>query len=138
MPGMHHIEIWVANLAAARREWGWLLGRVGFVLQQEWSTGESWGANGAYVTFTTSPNLSSPTHDRRRAGVNHLAFRGALPSDVDAIMVEASDHGWTPLYQERYPHAGGESHYAGWLESSDGFKAEIVAEQPSNHAASTR
>ena len=33
-----------------------------------------------------------------------------------------------PLYQERYPHAGGEAHYAGWLENSAGFKAEIVAD----------
>jgi hypothetical protein len=32
-----------------------------------------------------------------------------------------------PLYQERYPHAGGPQHYAGWLENAAGFKVEVVA-----------
>jgi hypothetical protein len=82
------------------------------------------------VTLTTSPNLADATHDRRRAGVNHLAFHGGPPADVDVIMAEAIEHGWRPLYHERYPHAGGESHYAGWLENAAGFKAEIVADNP--------
>lgn len=60
--------------------------------------------------------------------MNHVAFRGGSPARVDAIMVDAHAHGWLALYQERYPHAGGPGHYAGWLENSAGFKAEIVAE----------
>lgn len=80
------------------------------------------------MTLTTSPNLSDPAHDRRRPGMNHLAFRGGSSSAVDAVMAEAPAYGWAPLYQDRYPHAGGESHYAGWLENAAGFKAEIVAE----------
>lgn len=43
-------------------------------------------------------------------------------------MAEAGEHGWRALYQERYPHAGGPQHYAGWVENTDGFKAEIVAD----------
>lgn len=129
MPGLHHVELWVAELEAAKAEWGWLLGRVGFVREQEWPSGESWGAGGSHVTLTTSPNLSAPQHDRRRAGLNHLAFRAGARQQVDAIMVEASDHGWRPLYQERYPHAGGEGHYAGWLENAAGFKVEVVADR---------
>lgn len=69
-------------------------------------------------------------HDRRRAGVNHLAFKGGEQAKVDAIMADAPAHGWFPLYQERYPHAGGEDHYAGWLENSTGFKVEVVADAP--------
>ena len=79
--------------------------------------------------LTTSPNLTTPEHDRRRAGLNHLAFHGGSREAVDAIMADAPAHGWTPLYQDRYPHAGGPDHYAGWLENAAGFKAEIVAEQ---------
>jgi hypothetical protein len=78
---------------------------------------------------TTSPNLAGPAHDRRRPGVNHLAFKGGAPDRVDAIMAQAHAHGWRPLYQERYPRAGGPDHYAGWLENSAGFKAEIVADE---------
>ncbi|MDQ2697510.1 MAG: hypothetical protein M3Y46_01820 [Actinomycetota bacterium] len=49
-------------------------------------------------------------------------------SAVDAIMTDASAHGWQPLYQERYPHAGGPDHYAGWLVNASGFKVEVVAD----------
>ncbi|MDR2320682.1 MAG: glyoxalase, partial [Microbacterium sp.] len=59
---------------------------------------------------------------------NHLAFHGGSRDEVDALMATATSHGWQPLYAERYPHAGGPAHYAGWLENSDGFKAEIVAD----------
>ncbi len=129
MAGFHHVELWVADLDTSVEQWGWLLARLGFELTQEWPTGRSWAAGGAYLTLTTSPNLTTPEHDRRRAGLNHLAFHGGSREAVDAIMADAPAHGWTPLYQDRYPHAGGPDHYAGWLENAAGFKAEIVAEQ---------
>lgn len=128
MSGFHHVEIWVAGLEAAKAEWGWLLQRLGFVMKSEWPEGQSWAAGDAYLTFTTSPNLSGPTHDRRSPGVNHIAFRGGSAREVDETMELAQQHGWIPLYHERYPHAGGPDHYAGWLENSAGFKAEIVAD----------
>jgi len=127
MSGIHHVEIWVDDLGAVKREWGWLLPRVGFQIASEWGDGVSYEAGGSYVTFTTSPNLTSPDHDRRRVGLNHLAVVGGSPGDVDAVMREALDHGWMPLYHDRYPHAGGDDYYAGWLENSAGFKAEVVA-----------
>ncbi|NJI60771.1 glyoxalase [Microbacterium oxydans] len=133
MPGLHHVELWVADLDAVRTEWRWILDRLGFTLDSEWSDGESWAAGGTYLTFTTSPNLSDAAHDRRRAGLNHLAFHGGDSAAVDALMAEAPMHGWLPLYAERYPHAGGEQHYAGWLENAAGFKVEVVAD-----VASTR
>lgn len=127
MPGFHHIELWVADFEEADAEWGWLLRRLGFVLESTWQDGRSWSAGGAYLTITTSPNLSSPDHDRRRPGVNHLAFIADSADAVDAIMADAPRQGWRPLYQDRYPHAGGTEHYAGWLENAAGFKAEVVA-----------
>ncbi|WP_175953988.1 hypothetical protein [Schaalia sp. Marseille-Q2122] len=60
--------------------------------------------------------------------MNHIALKTASTDAVDAIMAQASAHGWTPLYHERYPHAGGPQHYAGWLENAQGFKVELVAE----------
>jgi catechol 2,3-dioxygenase-like lactoylglutathione lyase family enzyme len=127
--GFHHVEVWIADLEETGAEWGWLLRRLDFVLESEWPGGQSWAAGGAYLTLTTSPNLTGPAHDRRRPGMNHLAFKGGAADRVDAIMVGAQEHGWRPLYQERYPHAGGPGHYAGWLENSAGFKAEIVADE---------
>jgi len=75
--------------------------------------GQSWSAGGAYFTLTTSPNLRGSTHDRRTPGENHLAFKGGAADRVDAIIVDAREHGWRQLYQERYPHgAGGASRSA--------------------------
>ena len=129
MTGLHHVEVWIADLAQARSEWGWLLNELGFSKSGEWAEGESWSAGGAYLTLTTSPNLSGTVHDRRAPGVNHLAFVAGQPARVDEIMGAAPANGWKPLYQERYPHAGGPEHYGGWLENSAGFKAELVAVQ---------
>lgn len=129
MAGFHHVELWVADLAEALREWGWLLSELGFVRESEWTEGESWSAGGAYLTLTTSPNVTSVAHDRRAPGVNHLAFRAGGPDQVDAIMARAERHGWRPLYHDRYPYAGGPQHYAGWLQNSAGFKAELVADR---------
>lgn len=126
MSGFHHVEVWVAD-DAEFDAWRWLLGELEFSLTQEWSEGMSWAAAGAYLTLTTSPNLSAAEHDRRRPGMNHLAFRGGSREAVDALMASAPAHGWQKLYQDRYPHAGGPDHYAGWLENATGFKAEIVA-----------
>ncbi|MFJ6534272.1 VOC family protein [Microbacterium sp. NPDC091662] len=128
MPGFHHVELWIADLDAVRAEWRWILHRLGFTLDSEWPGGESWVAGSAYLTLTTSPNLSDPTHDRRRPGLNHLAFHGGPRAAVDALMTQAPAHGWNPLYADRYPHAGGNRHYAGWLENASGFKVEIVAD----------
>ncbi|GAA1208411.1 MULTISPECIES: VOC family protein [Microbacterium] len=128
MPGLHHVELWIADLDEVRAQWRWVLGRLGFTLDGEWPGGESWMAGDAYLTLTTSPNLSHAAHDRRRAGLNHLAFHGGARDAVDAIMAEAPAHGWHPLYTDRYPHAGGDRHYAGWLENAAGFKIEIVAD----------
>lgn len=129
MAGFHHVEVWVADLAEARAEWGWLLHELGFTRESEWAEGESWAAGGAYLTVTTSPNLTGAAHDRRAPGVNHLAFAVGLHERVDAIMAAGTANGWRPLYQERYPHAGGPDHYAGWLENSAGMKVEVVADE---------
>ncbi|MDM4761731.1 glyoxalase [Galbitalea sp. SE-J8] len=128
MAGFHHVEVWVADLESVDSEWAWLLTRVGFALTGDWSEGRTWSAGGAYLTLTMSPNLSAAGHDRRGVGVNHLAFKSGGPTDVDSIMIDAPQHGWKRLYHDRYPHAGGPDHYAGWLENAAGFKVEIVAE----------
>ncbi|GAA2979631.1 catechol 2,3-dioxygenase-like lactoylglutathione lyase family enzyme [Microbacterium terrae] len=127
MPGLHHVEIWVADLPSARTEWGWLLGELGYTRTSAWNEGESWSAGGAYLTLTTSPNIAGEAHDRRLPGLNHLAFDGGARSDVDRILAAGPEHGWSQLYSDRYPHAGGPDHYAGWLENTAGFKVEVVA-----------
>jgi hypothetical protein len=80
-----------------------------------------------YLTFTLSPNTHGDAHERRAPGLNHVAFHGGTAAQVDVLVADANSHGWKQLYRDRYPHAGGDQHYAAYLVNTAGFKVEIVA-----------
>ena len=40
--GLHHLELWVADLDAALPPWRWLLERLGWVPMRTWPAGASW------------------------------------------------------------------------------------------------
>ncbi|KUO21769.1 VOC family protein [Streptomyces dysideae] len=125
---LHHIELWVPDLPRATREWGWLLTRLGYDPYQDWQHGRSWRQGTAYLVVEQSLALTAADHDRTRPGLNHLAFHAGTREEVDALDAESPDHGWTPLFADRYPHAGGPEHYAAYLANTDGFEVELVAE----------
>jgi catechol 2,3-dioxygenase-like lactoylglutathione lyase family enzyme len=128
MPGgLHHVELWVPSLDRAVESWGWLLGALGWEQYQDWDAGRSWRYEGTYLVVEQSPALTAGVHERCRPGLNHVALHAGSPSTVDSLTVEAAAHGWTPLFADRYPHAGGPDHYAGYLEDRDGFEVELVA-----------
>jgi catechol 2,3-dioxygenase-like lactoylglutathione lyase family enzyme len=123
---LHHIELWVPDLDRARRAWEWLLTALGAHPFQSWEHGRSWRwDDGGYLVLEQSPALSAERHDRCAPGLNHLAF--VFDGDLDALVAEAPGHGWTLLFGERHPHAGGPSHRAAYLENADGFEVEVVA-----------
>jgi catechol 2,3-dioxygenase-like lactoylglutathione lyase family enzyme len=124
---LHHVELWVADLERASASWGWLLGALGYQPFQRWSAGRSWRLGDTYIVLEQSPALRGDRHDRHRPGLNHLAFHVATRGQVDALVAEAGEHGWTLLFADRHPHAGGPEHYAGYLEDTDGFEIELVA-----------
>lgn len=124
---LHHVELWVPDLAAAEAPWGWLLGELGHVPYQRWEHGRSWRREEAYVVLEQSPDLRPGGHDRHRPGLNHLAFHVAGRTGLDRIVAAAPGHGWTLLFPERHPHAGGDSQYAAYLEDAWGFEVELVA-----------
>jgi catechol 2,3-dioxygenase-like lactoylglutathione lyase family enzyme len=124
---LHHIELWVANLDRAIVSWGWLLTALGYRLYQDWPGGRSWGAGHTYIVVEQSPARTASRHDRLRPGLNHLAFFAADRSHVDELAAEAVLHGWTLMFADRHPYAGGEHHYAAYLENADGFEVELVA-----------
>ncbi|MEU6207043.1 VOC family protein [Micromonospora musae] len=37
--GLHHVEVWVPDLAAAEHAWGWLLGELGWEIFHQWPAG---------------------------------------------------------------------------------------------------
>jgi catechol 2,3-dioxygenase-like lactoylglutathione lyase family enzyme len=124
---LHHIELWVPDLAAAERSWGWLLGGLGWTPFQSWEDGRSWRLGDAYVVIEQSPALSGSVHDRLAPGLNHLAFHAGSPSAVDDLVARAPAHGWSLLFADRHPYAGGPDHYAAYLEDGQGYEVELVA-----------
>ena len=126
--GLHHIELWVPDLTRAIDSIGWLLTALGYAPHQDWGEGRSWRLGDTYIVVEHSPALTEDVHDRCRPGLNHLAFSVGDVSQLDELIADATDHGWTLLFPDRHPHAGGPDHYAGYLENSDGFEVELVAD----------
>ncbi len=124
---LHHVELWVPDLGRARAEWGWLLGELGYDVFQDWPAGRSWRRGPTYIAVEQSPALTATEHDRCRPGLNHLAFHAGDRAQVDALVTAAPAHGWTLLFPDRHPYAGGPDVYAGYLANADGFEAELIA-----------
>jgi catechol 2,3-dioxygenase-like lactoylglutathione lyase family enzyme len=125
---VHHVEIWVPDQSRAQESWGWVLNRLGWKDGDGWPGGMTWAApDGSYVVVEQSPAMSAGEHDRLRPGMNHLALNAAGRAEVDAIVAEAGRHGWTLMFADRHPYAGGPQHYAAFLHNTDGYELEIVA-----------
>jgi len=124
---LHHVELWVPDLPRAVAEWGWLLTELGYEHFQNWPAGRSWRLAEMYIVIEQSPALSGDQHDRHLPGLNHLAFHAGDRVRVDALAAAGPGHGWSLLFADRHPNAGGPEHYAAYLENSDGYEVEIVA-----------
>jgi len=126
---LHHVELWVPDLARAITQWGWLLGQLGYAPYQDWPDGRSWRLGATYLVIEQSPALTAGDHDRLRPGMNHLAFHAGTRQHVDALATDGPAHGWTLLFPDTHPHAGGPDHYAAYLTNTDGFEVELVADE---------
>ncbi len=130
VPGsLHHVELWVPDLARASTEWGWLLGQLGHAPFQDWPDGRSWRLGGTYLVIGQSPALTASHRDRLRPGMNHLAFHAGTRHRVDALAAGGPAHGWALLFPDAHPHVGGPGHYAAYLANTDGFEVELVADE---------
>ena len=128
---LHHVELWVPDLAGAARPWGWLLGELGWTPYQQWPGGRSWRHGGVYLVLEQSGAASGDVHDRLAPGLNHLAFTVGGPAEVDRLTTESAAHGWSLLFADRHPHAGGPESYAAYLEDKWGYEVELQAGPPS-------
>lgn len=124
----HHVELWTVDLEAVEEEWRWLLNSLGWRDGDTWPQGRTWThPDGTYLVLEQSPDVRDAPHDRLRAGLNHLAVTCPSVGVLDSMRHEAAAHGWRELFADRYPHAGGDSHTALFLENTQGFEVEIVA-----------
>ncbi len=123
---LHHLEFYVTDLERSAEFWAWLLARFGYEPFQEWDEGISFRTSGVSLVFVVAPPRAAEL-DRRSAGLNHVAFGMGSPHEVDALRDELAAAGVRLLYDDRYPHAGGDDHYAVFFEDPDGLKVEVVA-----------
>ncbi|GAB3527300.1 reverse transcriptase-like protein [Arthrobacter monumenti] len=124
---LHHIELWVEDFAEARTSLGWIFERLGYQRKNEWESGASWQGAVGYIVLESGPDVTPGRHERKRPGMNHLAFWAGPPSLVDAIVRDAPEYGWKLMYEDQHPYAGGSGHYAAYLENEGGFEVELVA-----------
>ncbi|GAB3622269.1 hypothetical protein GCM10027418_03510 [Mariniluteicoccus endophyticus] len=128
---VHHIELWTSDLTSSVPSFDWVLTSLGWVAEHDpdWPAGRSWHhPSGVYVVLEQSPDVSGP-HERTRAGLN-LALRAHDRARLDALRRDLGDHGWSEMFADRYPHAGGPQHTALFIENAEGFELEIVADRP--------
>ncbi|EIL7052618.1 VOC family protein [Listeria monocytogenes] len=126
---LHHVEIYVADLEESRMFWSGLLEELSYELYQTWKEGFSYKFADTYLVFvqTEEPFIAEGYH-RKRIGLNHLAFHSGTKERVDDFRAKLKAKGTKLLYEERYPFAGGENHYAVFFEDPNGIKVEICTE----------
>ncbi|WP_275295333.1 VOC family protein [Amycolatopsis sp. La24] len=124
---LHHVELWVPDLARAIASLGWLLEELGYQRFQDWEAGRSWRLGPTYLVVEQSPALTADRHDRCRPGLNHLAFHVKDAATVERLAADAARHGWQLMFPEKHPYAGGAEHYAAYLQNDDGFEVELVS-----------
>ncbi|XNZ00967.1 reverse transcriptase-like protein [Micrococcus luteus] len=128
LPGrLHHVEIWVADLDAAERSLGWMLEQLGYECNGRWRHGRSYQGAGEYIVLESGADVAGGGHERHRPGLNHLAFMAGTRAQVDALTELARERGFTLMFEDSHPFAGGRGHYAAYLETADGFEVELVA-----------
>ncbi|QKS69891.1 VOC family protein [Paenalkalicoccus suaedae] len=125
---IHHVEIFVSDLAKTVDFWDWFLKRLGYESYQEWEQGRSWILGDSYLVFVQTEErfLDVPYH-RSRVGLNHLAFHASSRAEVDEVTEELRARGVAILYQDKHPFAGGKDYYAVYFEDPDRIKVELVA-----------
>lgn len=125
---LHHLEIWVEDLAASNASVGWLLTRLGYEVQSTWASGISYAQGDFYIVLESGPDVAPQRHNRVAPGMNHMAFSVPGTAEMDQVTEEAQAHGFTLMFADRHPHAGGAGHYAAYLEDAAGFEIELVAQ----------
>ncbi len=131
---LHHVELYVSDLAQSKAFYGWLLGELGYTVYQQWDAGVSYQKGETYLVlvqvlekYAGDGASGGPGYHRCRVGLNHLAFHGASRAKVDALTAQLRERGVTVLYEDRHPYAGGPGYYAVFFEDPDRIKLEVMA-----------
>ncbi|MCB9464316.1 MAG: VOC family protein [Candidatus Eisenbacteria bacterium] len=125
---IHHVEIYVSDLERSIQFWTPLMERLGYE-SERWSGGMNYlDGESTYLCFLPAPSEHvGAGYHRKRVGLNHLAFQASSRTLVDELTEWVKENGYTVLYEDRHPYAGGPGYYALFCEDPDRIKVEIVA-----------
>ena len=126
---LHHVELYVSSLERSCAFWTPFMAMLGYSAEA-WSGGMNYVRHEDETYFCLLPapqEYLSAGYHRKRVGLNHLAFKGTSRAQVDEIASWITDNGYTLLYPDRHPYAGGPNYYAVFCEDPDRFKLEVVA-----------
>ena len=127
---LHHLTLWVPDLARADPSWRWLLGELGYSLDASVDSLLLFRHPDGFalVLEQSADMVPGMLHSRLRPGLNHVAFSLPSAEALDAIIEQAPDYGWSALPGDRHPIAGGAD--VAYLEDRDGFEVELVVPHP--------
>jgi catechol 2,3-dioxygenase-like lactoylglutathione lyase family enzyme len=123
---LHHLTLWVPDLERAAPSWLWLLGELGYAIDRDFETILLFRHNSFALVLEQSPDMvPGMLYSRLRPGLNHVAFTLESVGQLERLVGDASDHGWTVFAGDRHPIVGGAN--VAYLEDADGFEIELVA-----------
>lgn len=123
---LHHIEIYVSDIEQTKAFWSWLsTEKFSYSISNEWQQGVSYKLGDTYIVFVqTEEKYKDISYNRKRTGLNHLAFHSSSKEFIDAVTEELKNRNVTILYDDKHPFA--ESYYAVFFEDPDRIKVEIA------------
>jgi catechol 2,3-dioxygenase-like lactoylglutathione lyase family enzyme len=128
-PVLHHVELYVGDLDRSCAFWTPFMNLLGYK-PEKWSGGMNYvrGEEETYFCLLPAPRAHAKAgYHRKRIGLNHLAFRGESLKHVDEVTQWVRSNGYTLLYEDRHPFAGGPNYYAVFFEDPDRIKLEVAA-----------
>ena len=123
---LHHVTLWVPDLARAQQSWSWLLGELGYDRDGSLDSVLLFRHPGgvAIALEQSADMVPGMLYSRLRPGLNHMAFTVDSVAVFDRVHLDASQHGWTELPVDGHPIAGGAR--VAYYEDRDGFEIELV------------
>ncbi len=128
---LHHVEIYVSDLKKSIQFWKWLLTKkFSYTISSKWNSGISFKLADTYIVFvqTEEKHLGS-MYNRKKTGLNHLAFHCSSRQFVDTLTKELKKRNITILYADQHPFAVAPDYYAVFFEDPDRIKVEVVVSE---------
>lgn len=127
---IHHIEIFVSDLARTNEFWGWLLEELGYERWQNWDRGMSWKKDDAAIIFSqVVPTYQDTRFTRPDVRINHLTFSVPSRDVLDRIMRRLALRNVPLLYADNaMPVKKGEKETV-YFEDPDRIKVELVCDE---------